>query len=78
MSQIGPGYLAIRRDARVLMVARSCAPRFRFRRRQARWSAAVPGKPREAYCAFIRNPTRWGGQVELSVLAEHYRAELAR
>ena len=31
----------------------------------------------QAYCAFITNPIRWGGQVELSILAKSLSVELA-
>jgi hypothetical protein len=30
-----------------------------------------------AYCAWIINPAHWGGGIELSILASHYRREIA-
>jgi ubiquitin thioesterase OTU1 len=42
-----------------------------------RWDAATLGKPRAAYVAFISDPLRWGGQVELAILSAELRAEIA-
>jgi ubiquitin thioesterase OTU1 len=30
-----------------------------------------------AYCNWITNPAHWGGGIELSILAAHYRREIA-
>lgn len=30
-----------------------------------------------AYCQWITNPAHWGGGIELSILASHYRREIA-
>ena len=44
----------------------------------SRWCAATLGKASvEEYCAFISDPTKWGGQVELCILAEAYATEIA-
>ena len=42
-----------------------------------RWDAATLGKPRAEYVAFISDPLRWGGQVELAILSAELRAEIA-
>ncbi|CAN6230420.1 unnamed protein product, partial [Urochloa humidicola] len=35
------------------------------------------GKPNEAYCAWILDPEKWGGAIELSILSEYYGREIA-
>merc|ERR1711865_314947 len=42
-----------------------------------RWDEATLGKSREEYIAFIKDPIRWGGQVELAIFSAMYRAEVA-
>lgn len=41
------------------------------------WDEAMLGKPRSEYIDFITDPKRWGGQVEISILAAAFRAEIA-
>ena len=41
------------------------------------YSAAVLEKPPREYIAWILRDTTWGGGVELSILASHFRCELA-
>lgn len=41
------------------------------------WDAATLGKPREEYIAYIMDPIRWGGQVELAIFSAAYGAEIA-
>jgi ubiquitin thioesterase OTU1 len=41
------------------------------------WSAAFLGMPNAAYCAWINEPSNWGGGIELAILAAHYRREIA-
>jgi ubiquitin thioesterase OTU1 len=35
------------------------------------------GKPNSEYCAWILDPKRWGGAVELSILSKHFKKEIA-
>ncbi|KAK6946905.1 OTU domain [Dillenia turbinata] len=42
-----------------------------------KYSKAFLGKSNEEYCAWILNPERWGGAIELSILAEYYEREIA-
>lgn len=44
---------------------------------QERFSEAVLGKSPHEYAEWIRNKDHWGGGIELAVLAEHYKTELA-
>jgi len=37
---------------------------------------AILGKSTNAYCDWIRNPSSWGGCIELSVLAKYYKKEI--
>ncbi|KAL3276896.1 hypothetical protein HHI36_012267 [Cryptolaemus montrouzieri] len=41
------------------------------------YSEAILGKPVSHYCSWIREPTSWGGAIELSVLANHHGVEIA-
>ncbi|XP_044757088.1 ubiquitin thioesterase OTU1 [Coccinella septempunctata] len=41
------------------------------------YSEAILGKPVTEYCSWIKEPTSWGGAIELSVLANHYGIEIA-
>ncbi|XP_030510182.1 OVARIAN TUMOR DOMAIN-containing deubiquitinating enzyme 2 isoform X2 [Cannabis sativa] len=43
----------------------------------AKYSEAFLGKPNEEYCAWILDSDKWGGAIELSILAEHYGREIA-
>mmetsp|Transcript_33750 Transcript_33750/g.76415 ORF Transcript_33750/g.76415 Transcript_33750/m.76415 type:complete len:339 (-) Transcript_33750:412-1428(-) len=42
-----------------------------------KWSDATLGKPVEEYVAFISDSRRWGGQVELAIFSELFRAEIS-
>jgi len=42
-----------------------------------RWNIGTLGKDPWEYVLFITDPKRWGGEVELAILSEHYRCELA-
>ncbi|KAK6934453.1 OTU domain, partial [Dillenia turbinata] len=42
-----------------------------------KYSEAFLGKSNEEYCAWILNPEKWGGAIELSILAEYYGREIA-
>lgn len=33
------------------------------------FSEAVLGKPNQEYCRWIKDPQKWGGAIELSILA---------
>jgi ubiquitin thioesterase OTU1 len=41
------------------------------------YSAAMLGKEREEYFAWIVLPTTWGGEVEVGVLAGYFKVEIA-
>jgi len=41
-----------------------------------RWNEATLGKPMSEYIAFISDARRWGGQVELAIFSERFRAEI--
>ncbi|KAG8069830.1 hypothetical protein GUJ93_ZPchr0006g42254 [Zizania palustris] len=43
----------------------------------AKYTEAFLGKPNEAYCAWILDPAKWGGAIELSILSEYYGREIA-
>lgn len=42
-----------------------------------RYSEAFLGKPNEEYCAWILDPKKWGGAIELSILSQFYGREIA-
>ncbi|CAI9787819.1 unnamed protein product [Fraxinus pennsylvanica] len=42
-----------------------------------KFSEALLEKPNEEYCAWILNPEKWGGGIELAILAEYYGLEIA-
>ncbi|GAA0150565.1 cysteine protease [Lithospermum erythrorhizon] len=42
-----------------------------------KYSEAILGKANEEYCAWILNPEKWGGAIELSILADYYGREIA-
>ncbi|OCH85689.1 hypothetical protein OBBRIDRAFT_739490 [Obba rivulosa] len=41
------------------------------------WNEAILGRPRDEYIATILRPTSWGGAIELTILAAHFKTELA-
>ncbi|KAJ3341594.1 ubiquitin-specific protease otu1 [Gonapodya sp. JEL0774] len=41
------------------------------------YSSAVLGRDPSDYCRWIQEPNSWGGAVELSILSEHFRVEIA-
>ncbi|XP_028073862.1 ubiquitin thioesterase OTU1-like isoform X1 [Camellia sinensis] len=41
------------------------------------YSEAFLGKPNEEYRAWILNPEKWGGAIELAILADYYGREIA-
>jgi len=41
------------------------------------YSEAVLGEPNDKYAQWILDPKHWGGAIELAILCEHYRAEIA-
>ena len=47
------------------------------KRDPSRWNFGTLGKEPSEYVTFITNPIRWGGQVELCILSEHYRCEIS-
>ncbi|WIA36141.1 hypothetical protein OEZ86_007487 [Tetradesmus obliquus] len=42
-----------------------------------KYSPVFLGMENAAYCNWITNPAHWGGGIELSILAAHYRREIA-
>ncbi|KAG5190783.1 OTU-like cysteine protease [Tribonema minus] len=40
------------------------------------FSEAILGMQPEAYCGWIMNPEKWGGEIELVVLSDHYKLEI--
>ncbi|CAL9017626.1 unnamed protein product [Prunus brigantina] len=42
-----------------------------------KYSEAFLGKPNEEYCAWILDSEKWGGAIELSILADYYGREIA-
>lgn len=42
-----------------------------------KYSEAFLGKPNSAYCNWILDPEKWGGAIELSILADYYGREIA-
>ncbi|GAB4846152.1 OTU protein [Ancistrocladus abbreviatus] len=42
-----------------------------------KYSEAFLGKPNEEYCSWILDPEKWGGAIELSILADYYGREIA-
>ncbi|CAL9218425.1 unnamed protein product [Arabidopsis halleri] len=42
-----------------------------------KYNEAFLGKHNEEYCTWILNPEKWGGAIELSILADYYGREIA-
>lgn len=42
-----------------------------------RFSEAMLGSPPQEYARWILNPDHWGGGIELAILSEHFRTEIA-
>lgn len=42
-----------------------------------KYNKAFLGKSNGDYCAWILNPEKWGGAIELSILSEYYGREIA-
>lgn len=42
-----------------------------------RYNAAVLGRPNVEYCHWITDPQHWGGEIELSILAQYYQCQIA-
>ncbi|KAE8686526.1 Detected protein of confused Function [Hibiscus syriacus] len=42
-----------------------------------KYSKAFLGKPNAEYCAWILDSDKWGGAIELSILADYYGCEIA-
>uniref|UniRef100_A0A2P2LV57 Ubiquitin thioesterase OTU n=1 Tax=Rhizophora mucronata TaxID=61149 RepID=A0A2P2LV57_RHIMU len=43
----------------------------------AKYNEAFLGMPNEQYCAWIQDSEKWGGAIELSILADYYGREIA-
>lgn len=43
----------------------------------ATYSAAFLGKDNGEYVQYILNPEKWGGGIELAILSDYYKAEIA-
>jgi ubiquitin thioesterase OTU1 len=48
-----------------------------IRRDPETWTDAILGRPRDDYIRTILSPNSWGGAIELTILAAHYRTEIA-
>ncbi|XP_043689221.1 OVARIAN TUMOR DOMAIN-containing deubiquitinating enzyme 2 isoform X1 [Telopea speciosissima] len=44
---------------------------------QSKYSEPFLGKPNDEYCAWILDSEKWGGAIELSILADYYGCEIA-
>lgn len=44
---------------------------------QESFSEVVLGKSNDDYCLWIQNPNSWGGAIEVSILANFYKMEVA-
>ncbi|KAL5735931.1 hypothetical protein ACOSQ2_030719 [Xanthoceras sorbifolium] len=42
-----------------------------------KYSEAFLGKPNEEYCSWILDSEKWGGAIELAILADYYGREIA-
>ncbi|KAL8162547.1 hypothetical protein V2J09_014036 [Rumex salicifolius] len=42
-----------------------------------KYSEAFLGKPNKEYCSWILDSEKWGGAIELSILADYYGREIA-
>jgi len=40
------------------------------------FNEAILGKKNETYCTWIKNPSSWGGCIELMVLSKYYKKEI--
>ncbi|CAI2180199.1 5443_t:CDS:10 [Funneliformis geosporum] len=40
------------------------------------YSDVILGRPRQEYCSWISQKNSWGGAIELSIFANHYKAEI--
>ena len=40
-------------------------------------TAVLDGKTSSEYCQWIEDPQKWGGGIELSILAEHFQCQIA-
>ncbi|PKK64381.1 OTU-domain-containing protein [Rhizophagus irregularis] len=47
-----------------------------IRKNPDHFSDVVLGKPREEYCSWIARKDSWGGAIELSIFASHYKVEI--
>ena len=41
------------------------------------YSEVVLGKPNPQYVEWIKNPFNWGGELEIGILAQHFKVEVA-
>ncbi|KAF8478372.1 OTU-domain-containing protein [Russula ochroleuca] len=48
-----------------------------IRRDPETWTDVILGRPRDEYIRTILSPNSWGGAIELTILAAHYRTEIA-
>lgn len=48
-----------------------------IRRDPDTWSDVILGRPRDEYIRTILSPNSWGGAIELTILAAHYKTEIA-
>ena len=42
-----------------------------------KYTAAILGRPPAEYCAWIQDSSKWGGEIEMLILSDHYTVEIA-
>jgi len=42
-----------------------------------KYNAGMLGKPPNEYAKYIMNPDKWGGDIELDILAQYFNSEIA-
>ena len=45
--------------------------------KDGQWTSSVLGKPAHVYVRWIRDPKKWGGEIEMSILSKHLEVEIA-
>jgi len=42
-----------------------------------KYNTAILGRPPVEYCAWIQDSSKWGGEIEMLILSDHYKIEIA-
>ena len=45
--------------------------------KDGQWTSSVLGKPAHVYVRWIRDPKKWGGEIEMIILSKHLEVEIA-